>query len=80
MINGCLQLYICTNDPEVCDFMTNDIKYPYDIFKCNQCDDGFMVVKPGKNPDERFYGCTNYNKTASGCKHSIPIKMNMSNK
>ena len=37
------------NDPEVCDFMTNDRKYPFDIFKCSKCDDGFMVVKPGQN-------------------------------
>ena len=70
-----IPLYMCTNDPEVCDFMTNDRKYPFDIFKCSKCDDGFMVVKPGQNPNERFYGCTNYNKTSTGCKNTKPIKI-----
>lgn len=69
-----IPLYMCTNDPEVCDFMTNDVKYPFDIFKCPKCEDGYMVVKPGKNPDERFYGCTNYDKTTKGCRNMIPIK------
>ena len=39
-----LSLYICTNDPEICDFMTNDKSSGADIFKCPECDDGYMIV------------------------------------
>ncbi|MEN6316068.1 MAG: UvrD-helicase domain-containing protein [Clostridiaceae bacterium] len=68
-----IPLYICLNDPEICDFMTNDEKYPHDIFKCPACKDGYMIVKPGKVVGERFYGCTNFSRTASGCRYTKPI-------
>ncbi len=68
-----ISLYICLNDPEICDFMTNDAKYPHDIFKCPTCKDGYMIVKPGKAEGQRFYGCTNYSKAASGCRNTKPI-------
>lgn len=66
-------LYICLNDPEICDFMTNDKSYPHDIFKCPMCEDGYMIVKPGKAEGERFYGCTNYSRTTGGCRYTRPI-------
>jgi DNA helicase-4 len=56
-----LQLYICTNDPEICDFMTNKKHVLADIFKCPKCVDGFMIVKHNKKDNNYFYGCTNYN-------------------
>ena len=67
-----LHLYLCTNEPEVCDFMTNNRSYLYDIYKCGECTDGYMIVKSKAN--EAFYGCTNYDiKTQQGCKNTRPI-------
>lgn len=67
-----LHLYTCTNEAEVCDFMTNDRRYLKDIFKCPKCKDGYMIVKKDKN-QEGFYGCTNYTEDAGGCKNTIPF-------
>jgi len=67
-----LNLYLCTNEPEVCDFMTNSKSHLHDIYKCNKCDDGYMIVKL-KN-DEAFYGCTGYdNQKKSGCRNTRQI-------
>lgn len=62
-----LRLYICTNEPEVCSFMTNEYKAgKLSIMKCDQCRDGYLIVKPGR--DQQFFlGCTNYNKSGTGC-------------
>jgi DNA helicase-4 len=51
-------LYLCTNEPEVCDFMTNSKIHLHDIYKCDQCKDGYMIVK--NKGEEAFYGCTGY--------------------
>lgn len=62
-----LRLYICTNEPEVCGFMTNEYKAgKLSIIKCDQCRDGYMIVKPAKDGDF-FLGCTNYKKDGTGC-------------
>lgn len=53
-----LNLWICTNEPEVCDFMTNSRTYKYDIKKCDKCKDGYLVVRV--KGGSVFYGCTNY--------------------
>lgn len=58
-----LPLYMCTNEPELCDFMTNDKVLPGDIYKCPKCNDGYMIVKKRKDDENRFYGCTNFNST-----------------
>lgn len=55
-----LPLWICTNDSEVCDFMTNDKVHKHDIFKCPKCADGYMIVKMNPKNGNVFYGCTNY--------------------
>lgn len=39
-----LGLYMCTNDPEICDFMTNNKTVLADIYKCKDCSDGYMIV------------------------------------
>jgi DNA helicase-4 len=67
-----LPLYICTNDPEICDFMTNKKNVKADIFKCSQCSDGYMIVKQKDN--SYFYGCTNYNKKKQ-CRNTRHISM-----
>jgi DNA helicase-4 len=67
-----LNLYLCTNEPEVCDFMTNHKSHLHDIYKCDKCKDGFMVVRSKDN--EPFYGCTGYDiETKSGCRNMRPI-------
>jgi DNA helicase-4 len=60
-----LGLYMCTNDPEICDFMTNNKNKLADIYKCPECLDGYMIVKPGKEKGTYFYGCTNFRKSPS---------------
>lgn len=67
-----LPLYICTNEPEVCDFMTNDRNVKKDIFKCTKCKDGYMIVKTNTKTSQSFYGCTNYNE-GKGCDNSVSI-------
>ena len=63
-----LRLYICTNEPEVCGFMTNEYSAgKLSIIKCDQCRDGFLIVKPGKEKTSYMLGCTNYKKDGSGC-------------
>jgi len=64
-----LKLWICSNEPEICDFMTNDIKGGIlPIMKCNKCRDGYMIVKKGNG---YFLGCTNYNQDGTGCDNMI---------
>ena len=64
-----LGLYICTNEIEVCDFMTNDKFMKKDIYKCDKCEDGYLIVKLSRKTDEKFYGCTNYDVKGVACKN-----------
>jgi DNA helicase-4 len=74
-----LHLYLCTNEPEVCDFMTNSKSHLHDIYKCDKCNDGYMIVKL-KN-DEAFYGCTGYDSNdKSSCRNTRTINKTKSNK
>lgn len=63
-----LKLWMCTNEPELCDFMTNDLSGGrLSIIKCDQCRDGYLIVKPGKGDRPSFLGCTNYKHDGTGC-------------
>ena len=63
-----LKLWMCTNEPELCDFMTNDLSGGrLSIIKCDQCKDGYLIVKPGKGDRLPFLGCTNYKHDGTGC-------------
>ncbi len=65
-----LRLWICTNDQEICGFMTNDRRGgELSIQKCDWCEDGYLVVKSGK--DNFFLGCTNYKEDKSGCSRTL---------
>ncbi len=65
-----LRLYICTNDPEICGFMTNNLNAgKMQIMKCDKCQDGYMVVYKGKNG--YFLRCTNYKNDKTGCNNTI---------
>ena len=73
-MTGAKTLWICSNDPEICGFMTNDLKGGYlSISKCPDCEDGYLIVKPirnkeGQDTGNRMLGCTNYKKDGTGCK------------
>lgn len=67
-----LRLFICTNDPEVCGFMTNmPAAGKLSIIKCDQCRDGYLIVKPLKDKASYMLGCTNYKSDGSGCERSM---------
>lgn len=75
------KLWICSNDPEVCGFLTNDLngnKYKFSISKCPKCIDGYLIVKPIKNSsgpiiEDRILGCTNYKRDGSGCNCTMQV-------
>ena len=69
-----LRLYICTNEPEICSFMTSNLAgKKLSIMKCQDCQDGYLVVRTSKSADEYFLGCTNYNSNGKGCNKTISI-------
>lgn len=62
-----LKLYICTNEPEICDYMTNNLKSgKIGIHLCKKCN-GVMHVKPKKDKSGYIFGCSNYKPDKSGC-------------
>ena len=70
-----LPLYVCTNEPELCDFMTNDRNNRFDIKKCPKCDDGYLVVRLNKEDGSIFYGCTNYKEEdVASCKYREQLR------
>ena len=62
-------LYVCTNDKELCNFKTNNLKYKKEIKKCPKCD-GYLIVKHSRKKNYDFIGCTNYEK---GCNYTENI-------
>lgn len=69
-----LRLYICTNEQEICGFMTNNCNAgKLSIMKCDKCRDGYLIVKVG-NHNEYFLGCTNYKKDGTGCDNIMSKK------
>lgn len=62
-------LYVCSNEKELCDFKTNNLKYKKNITKCPKCN-GSLVVKHSKLKNYDFIGCTNYEK---GCHYTESI-------
>ena len=69
-----LRLHICTNEPEICGFMTNEYRAnKLAIIKCDQCRDGYLIIKPAKDSDY-FLGCSNYKKDGTGCGRSMSKK------
>lgn len=78
-LNATKKLWICSNDPEVCGFLTNDLNGNIDklsISKCPNCYDGYLIIKPikdkkGLNKEQRMLGCTNYKKDGTGCNFTM---------
>lgn len=66
-----LRLYICTNEPEVCGFMTNDMRAgKLAITKCDKCVSGYLIAKSSAE-NGYFLGCTNYKANQQGCNNTI---------
>ena len=72
-----LRLYMCTNEPEICSFISNDLSgKKMSIQKCNKCTDGYMVVKRSSNGEKQpFLGCTNYSHDGKGCSNSQTMQV-----
>lgn len=68
-----LTLYMCTNEPEVCGFMSNRRDYLGDIHKCGKCKKGYMIVKQNSKTGQYFFGCTNWDMKGIRCKNSEKI-------
>ena len=65
-----LKLYICSNEPEICDFMTNNLKSgKKSVHLCPKCG-GVMYVKPRKDNSGYFFGCSNYKADNTGCNNA----------
>lgn len=68
-----LRLWICSNEPEICDYLTNDLRgNGMSILKCDQCKDGYLIVKQGNT--NTFLGCTNYTSDGKGCNRMMTYK------
>lgn len=65
-----LRLFICTNEPEICGFMTNEYAAgDLQIMKCDCCRDGYLVAKRTK--EDYVLGCTNYKIDGTGCNNVL---------
>lgn len=73
-----LNLWICTNEAELCDFMTNDKVHMHDILKCPKCADGYLIVRKNLKNGDVFYGCTNYHNEKKRCTNMIPLEKDSS--
>lgn len=67
-----LRLYLCTNEPEICGFITNDLSgKKMSIQKCDKCVDGYLIVKKSRDSEkEPFLGCTNFTRDRKGCNNA----------
>ena len=74
-----LNLWICTNETELCDFMTNDRTHMHDILKCPKCTDGYLIVKKNPKNGDIFYGCTNYFNEERKCTYMAPLESGSKN-
>lgn len=74
-----LNLWMCTNEAELCDFMTNDRTHMHDILKCPKCTDGYLIVKKNPKNGDIFYGCTNYFNEERKCTYMVPLESGSKN-
>lgn len=69
-----LKLWICSNEPEICSFITNELSGgELSIQKCDSCKDGYLIVKKTPN-NEYILGCSNYKPDKTGCNKTLNIK------
>ena len=69
-----LRLYICTNEPEVCSFMTSNLRgKKLSVMKCPDCYDGYLIVKSSGANGTCFLGCSNYKNNRQGCNKTVSM-------
>lgn len=62
-----LKLWMCSNEPEICNFITNEVNGgKLSILKCDCCKDGYLIIKKTTKNDYML-GCTNYKVDGTGC-------------
>lgn len=62
---------MCTNEPEICNFISNDLHGDImSIQKCDKCQDGYLIVKQKKDGGA-ILGCTNYTPDKKGCNNVV---------
>lgn len=67
-----LKLWVCTNEPELCGFLSNDlIGGKMSICKCDKCRNGYLLIKKRQKGDGYFLGCSNYEADGSGCDNLV---------
>ena len=65
-----MNLWVCTNEPEICGFVSNNlVGGKMYIQKCMECVDGYLVVKTKDGAP--FLGCTNYTHDGKGCNNTV---------
>ena len=65
-------IYVCSNDPERCGFVTNDpLGGLLEIQKCPACESGYLLVKKSRTSDQRVLGCSNHKDDGTGCNFMI---------
>lgn len=79
------KLWICSNDPELCGFISNDLTGgKLSILKCPECVDGYLIVKAikkdGVDTGQRMLGCTNFKVDKTGCNFMMRSAEATSNK
>ena len=63
-------LWICSNEPELCSFMTNKLEGgKLSVCKCDKCNNGYLIVRKGV--DDYFLGCSNWKADGTGCFKTI---------
>lgn len=61
------RLWMCTNEPEICNFISNDLSGgEMSVQKCDKCKDGYLVIKKSSTGGT-ILGCTNYKQDGTGC-------------
>lgn len=68
-----LNLWVCTNEPEVCGFLSNNlVGEKMSIQKCPKCLNGYLIIKTKNNCP--FLGCTCYEPNGTGCNFTLSKK------
>ncbi len=67
------KLWLCSNEPEVCNYLTNEIAGgELSIQKCDSCKDGYLIVKKTSSGGYML-GCSNYKTDGTGCNRTMVL-------
>lgn len=62
-------IYQCSNEKELCNFKTLELKYKIPIKLCPCCD-GYIILKSETSNNKLLLGCTNYSMDNTGCNYT----------